>query len=276
VKFFLFIIALIIIITFATLIINKNIIKNNKYFQGELATNKQQQNLSIFVLPAIPIITIISPQNRSYSTSIIDLKFTVNESTFWSGYRLDNGEIITSGNTSLTALSSGTHHLIVYANDSAGNINSSEVYFTVNITPPVITILSPEPKNYPIEKLWLNVTADIPVNNWWYNLNSGSNTTFTPNTTINVAQCSNNLIVYVNSSGNIGFSNISFNALTGDVDKDKDVDIFDVVLCSGAYGSKKGETKYKPECDINQQPDGDGFINIFDIVVLAGKYGKKC
>ena len=58
--------------------------------------------------------------------------------------------------------------------------------------------------------------------------------------------------------------------IPGDVDADKDVDIFDIVVTVGAYGSQEGELKYFANGDI----DGDGDVDIFDIVVAAGNYGK--
>jgi len=51
------------------------------------------------------------------------------------GYSLDNEENVTiAGNTTLTNLSEGTHNIIVYANDTSGNMgSSSQVYFTIRI-----------------------------------------------------------------------------------------------------------------------------------------------
>lgn len=140
----------------------------------------------------------------------------------------------------------------------------------------LVTIHSPEVKNYSREAVWLNVTANIPVENWWYNINNGSNISFTPNATIKVAQCENNLTVYASSLGMEGFSSIQFYALTGDLDGDRDVDIFDIVLLAGAYGSYPSHPNYRPEYDIDPPPFGDGDIDIFDIVSAVGDYGKSC
>ena len=57
----------------------------------------------------------------------------------------------------------------------------------------------------------------------------------------------------------------------GDVDGDRDVDIFDMVLLAGVYRVKKPDARYDANCDI----DGDGDIDIFDIVLAAGKYGEN-
>jgi hypothetical protein len=79
-----------------------------------------------------PVITIQSPQNRAYTTSI-PLTFTINEPTSWIGYSLDNRpNVMISGNTTLFGLSYGSHNVIVYANDTSSNRGTSRrVYFTV-------------------------------------------------------------------------------------------------------------------------------------------------
>lgn len=80
-----------------------------------------------------PTISILSPQNTTYSTTDVPLTFTVNETTNWIGYSLDGQANVTiTGNTTLTVLSNGPHHLKVYANDTYGNIGSDYTYFTVD------------------------------------------------------------------------------------------------------------------------------------------------
>jgi parallel beta-helix repeat protein len=57
----------------------------------------------------------------------------------------------------------------------------------------------------------------------------------------------------------------------GDVDGDRDIDIYDVVRIASVYGTKIGEPRYIPNCDIN----GDGEINIYDVVIATSRYGYK-
>jgi virginiamycin B lyase len=57
--------------------------------------------------------------------------------------------------------------------------------------------------------------------------------------------------------------------IPGDVDGDRDVDIFDIVLMAGGYG-KPPWGEYM-NCDI----DGDGDTDILDIVIAAGHYGES-
>jgi len=57
--------------------------------------------------------------------------------------------------------------------------------------------------------------------------------------------------------------------ISGDVDADFDVDIFDIVKIAVCYGSEEGESRYISNSDI----DGDGDIDLFDFVPAEGNYG---
>jgi hypothetical protein len=57
--------------------------------------------------------------------------------------------------------------------------------------------------------------------------------------------------------------------IAGDMDGDGDVDIFDIVIISSAYGTRRGDPAYNPNADI----DDDGDVDIFDVVIAAGNYG---
>ncbi|UCD95990.1 MAG: hypothetical protein JSV35_05705 [Candidatus Bathyarchaeota archaeon] len=140
----------------------------------------------------------------------------------------------------------------------------------------IFTIQSPIAKNYSREVLWLNVTANIPIDHWWFTINSGNNTDFIANTTITFVQCYNNLTIYASSLEMVASFSVEFYALNGDFDEDRDVDIFDIVILTGTYGSVVGEPAYRPECDLDPPPFGNGEINIFDVIIPAGNYGKSC
>jgi hypothetical protein len=81
----------------------------------------------------VPIVSIVSPENKTYTVGDIPLTFTVSGSTLWMGYSLDGQANVTiSSNTTLVDLSEGNHTITVYANNTAGNIGSSKmVYFTI-------------------------------------------------------------------------------------------------------------------------------------------------
>lgn len=85
-----------------------------------------------------PVITVLSPENKTYYTRDIPLNFTVNESVSQISYVLDDREIVTiGGNVTLYDLSYGTHNFTLFATDIAGNLGSSETI--------VFTVAKPEP-----------------------------------------------------------------------------------------------------------------------------------
>ena len=88
-----------------------------------------------------PTVSILSPENKTYNATEIELRFTVSEPASWMGYSLDGQENITiSGNTTLTGLTDEPHNITVYAKDAAGNIGTSEtVTFTVDTPEPFPT-----------------------------------------------------------------------------------------------------------------------------------------
>jgi hypothetical protein len=80
-------------------------------------------------------ISVLSPQNKTYSTKSLPLNFMVTQPTSWISYSLDGQENVTiSGNTTLTGLPDGPHSVTVYAKDVAGNTGASEtISFSVKI-----------------------------------------------------------------------------------------------------------------------------------------------
>jgi parallel beta-helix repeat protein len=80
-----------------------------------------------------PLISVISPQNTTYNSGNVSLAFATDEPTSWMGYSLDDQDNATiAGNVTLPELPHGSHSIIVYANDTTGNIGVSEtIYFSI-------------------------------------------------------------------------------------------------------------------------------------------------
>ena len=99
------------------------------------AENEQYTPIGYGTLP--PTISIVSPENKTYTVNNVSLNFTVSESTSWIGYSLDGQANITiTGNTTLSGLPDGSHSLTVYAKDTAGNTGTSEtIYFSIEPFP---------------------------------------------------------------------------------------------------------------------------------------------
>mgnify|MGYP005846669205 CR=1 FL=1 len=83
-----------------------------------------------------PSITLEAVDGVVFNQTLVPLNFTINEPATWTAYRLDNGTLMDiAGNTTLT-VASGSHSIVLYANDTAGNRGQSEMaHFTVFIDP---------------------------------------------------------------------------------------------------------------------------------------------
>jgi hypothetical protein len=81
-----------------------------------------------------PTISGLSIVNKTYNQQTILLSFNIDENASWAAYNLDNqGNETIQGNTTLTGLSVGSHSIVIYANDTLGNMAKSDtVFFTVN------------------------------------------------------------------------------------------------------------------------------------------------
>jgi ribosomal protein S8 len=154
-----------------------------------------------------PEINILSSANQTYNESSVPFVFTVNEASNWTGYSLDGEENVTvTGNFTLTDLSSGLHHVMVYANDTAGNMGVSEtIKFTIAL---VIHVLSPERRTYDTSSIPLNFTVNSALAQITYCLNGEKNVTVSGNTTLNgLANGDYALMVYAkDEAGNVGAS----------------------------------------------------------------------
>ncbi len=81
-----------------------------------------------------PVITVLSPQNATYTTGELSLNFSVSEPSSQLRYNLDNKTFVISGNVTLTGLANGNHTLVIYALDLAGNEAAPKtVNFTVDV-----------------------------------------------------------------------------------------------------------------------------------------------
>jgi len=75
----------------------------------------------------------------------------------------------------------------------------------------------------------------------------------------------------INTTDNTLVNGWIFVTIPGDVDGDRDVDIYDVVKITGIYGSKCGDPQFNPNSDL----DDDGQIKIYDVVRCTSHYGQE-
>ena len=166
-----------------------------------------------FLYGSIPQISITSPENLIYTQTTISLEFSVNETTSWSGYSLDDQANITViENTNLTKLSEGTHNLELFVIDIVGDESSSSVTFTIDTLPPNISVLSPENKTYSDSNIRLNVEFEEEISEKKYSLDGYENVTFTEDITLSDLEIgSHNITIYATDlAGHIGVSDIVY------------------------------------------------------------------
>ncbi len=162
-----------------------------------------------------PELAILSPPNNSNYTELnINLSIEVNETNIdRCFYSLNNGQNVTISvcrNASVAALP-GSNRLAVFVNDTAGNWNSSTVFFNVTIAGPVVVINSPLSATYSYIPT-LNISAFSSTTPYcWYRLNNM--TVQLPNcanTTLNATEGVNHLTVYVNNTINESSASVNF------------------------------------------------------------------
>ncbi|NOQ55394.1 MAG: hypothetical protein GQ477_01165, partial [Nanohaloarchaea archaeon] len=131
-----------------------------------------------------PFVYIYLPENISYSTTDLNLNYTVTDTnldTTWYQYNGTNTTLST--NITFTALDNQQSILILWSNDTLGNLNQTTVIFTVDTIKPFVYIYLPENISYSTTDLNLNYTAtDINLDTTWYQYND-TNTTLSSNTT---------------------------------------------------------------------------------------------
>ncbi len=58
--------------------------------------------------------------------------------------------------------------------------------------------------------------------------------------------------------------------LEGDVDDDGDVDMEDLIMTAGAFGTSAGHPRWNPDADLND----DDMVNIIDLGIVARNFGS--
>jgi parallel beta-helix repeat protein len=161
-----------------------------------------------------PAIVIISPENKSYALNNVSLTFTVNETVFRMAYSIDGqSNVAITANTTLTELPEDSYSIIVYASDSFGNAGiSNTTLFTIDLSPPSVSILSPENKTYDATDIPLTFKLNELALSMAYSLDGQTNVTIAGNVTLAVLPVgSHSVVVYANdTAGNAGASRIIY------------------------------------------------------------------
>jgi hypothetical protein len=101
-------------------------------YKGE-AFNFSRSPIPFFVDTAPLELTVLSPESKVYNVTDVSLTIATTEPVSWMSYSLDDGDQITiNQNITLANMTAGLHELKIFANDTLGNLASSEaINFTI-------------------------------------------------------------------------------------------------------------------------------------------------
>lgn len=173
-----------------------------------------------FVVEAVsPTIEVISPQQTTYNSITVSLKFKSSKSLVWAGYSLDQKMIVDClDGANITYLQNGVHSLRVYGTDGSGNVYASNsVVFSINGKSPPIVTLDVEKMSYDRQFLpsdYKNMTywhlvfhVNEPTSWTGCSINGGANQTIEGNETLHFAYGKYTIVVYAaDLCGNKGAS----------------------------------------------------------------------
>ncbi|MBW6462401.1 MAG: S8 family serine peptidase [DPANN group archaeon] len=164
-----------------------------------------------------PKITIDSPTNKTYNTTQINISIHADEYLDWCAYSLNAQPNITvncTGTQNFTA-TENLNNLTVWANDTDGNINYTDVFFTVDTIFPNITItaLNYTTDDYLYINLTVSETPDTCILNWQdENITMNKTGTTCDINKTSLSPGTYNYIIYVNDT--IGNLNSTINLQT--------------------------------------------------------------
>jgi parallel beta-helix repeat protein len=136
-----------------------------RVYANDTAGNMGFSNLVYFTVDTVPPnVVVLSPEDRIYATNLVPLNFKAGEEVSWRSYSVDGQNNVTiAGNTTLASLADGTHTVIVYVNDTVGNMGASAaIRFVIDTLPPNIAGVFQDPSDstvLPTDEISVNVTV---------------------------------------------------------------------------------------------------------------------
>ncbi len=223
-----------------------------------------------------PTVTIATPANASLSTDNgLDVEYTatdafaVDSCWYTKNAGATNNTLASCVNVTTETWSEGSNTVVIYANDTSGNIGSDTVTFTIDTILPDVSLVHPQNITYNYTALSLNfTTADTNgVDACWYTDDAGAtNNTIAScaNTTYTAAEGSTTLVLYANDTlGQINSSSVTFTVTLPVVpvnvsrhfdefdDNSINATLFNVIksLCDSGTGWSESGTKAFATCE---------------------------
>jgi hypothetical protein len=139
-------------------------------YGSDLAGNIARETLTFTVDTTPPIVQILYPKDGIYAKSsfFIDLNGTADY--YWYNIVGIDAENVSWTSVIQRNLPDGTYAIFAYGNDSVGNIGIESVVITIDTSPPLIQLISPQPQIYSSSEISIDIigTADF----YWYRIES--------------------------------------------------------------------------------------------------------
>jgi surface protein len=180
---------------------------------NDSAGNIGSAYISFYIDSVKPNVSIISPSDGiyTYPTQLVEINATDENGIDAIWYNWEGMNVTYTGPTYIS-FNEGVNTLYVWVNDSNGNVESSSVTFSIDLTVSSLSILNPIDTIYanPTQLVEIIATDESGIDGIWYNW-EGLNVTYTDPTYITFNEGVNTLHVWANDSmGNIGSTLVTF------------------------------------------------------------------
>jgi hypothetical protein len=187
------------------------------YDFGNVSGNTIQNYTTLNISTEAPNVTIMSPVSTNYSISSILVNITNSSNAVYVWWNNGTADMPYTAPTNYS-FGEGSHTIYAYANNSMGMTGSATVTFKVDLTPPVISIITPvNGMAYNNGSLLLNYTATdaiTSVSSCWYSKDGAANNSTTCGNTVSLSftpDGTHNITVFANDSvGNVGSNYSAF------------------------------------------------------------------
>lgn len=184
-------------------------------YGNDTAGNEIYSNITFTIDTTLTTIDIVSPIQITYSTGLVSIEFS-GDALFY-GYYIDGVDIANMSWTSIITrtLPDGTYTLYAYGFKSIGKETYVNVTFTIDTTPPTLTILSPEGLTITTGNITIELFGD--AKHYWYYIEGidDNNQTWTEVITRTLADGTYTLHAFANDSvGNIAYDSVIFDMET--------------------------------------------------------------